>query len=242
MSTDTEILNYLRGNSRRLSYMLPASKFFTKKIRTYQKHLNSLFDFWLREENYNLSRRAWKEDVQHFLEHIHLPFNEDYISLEVMYVRLTKETILRAIQGEKSDFVEEKQDECHVCCDEIKDHLSCGHYVCKKCIINSGRETCPLCRKTVSLSLEEVKSVDIFKKKLKREREEEERRQLLSQHERTEEHLINMMSNSIAIFDNNVVLRPLSLSMIRTWLRMYESNNYSRDNQVYIESIRRLTH
>ena len=167
-STDSEILTYLKTNFQRLSWVLPASKSFTNKIRTHQKHLNNLFDYWLNERNYNLSKSDWKNTVQHFLENVYLPSNEDYIDLEKMYTSITNQKLARPTQGEKSDFIEEKQDECHVCCNEIKEHLSCGHFVCKSCIVNSGKETCPLCRKIVSLNIEEVKQMNVIKEKMKR--------------------------------------------------------------------------
>ena len=59
-STDLEILTYLKTNFQRLSWVLPASKFFTNKIRTYQRHLDKLFDFWLNDENFKLQRKNAK--------------------------------------------------------------------------------------------------------------------------------------------------------------------------------------
>lgn len=234
-STDSEILTYLKTNFQRLSWVLPASKSFTNKIRTHQKHLNNLFDYWLNERNYNLSKSYWKETVQHFLENVYLPSNEDYIDLEKMYTRITNQKLARPIQGEKSDFVEERQDECHVCCNEINEHLSCGHFVCKSCIVNSGKETCPLCRKVVSLSIEEVKQMNIVSERMKREKYEEERRQILSQQRRqtsiTQEDLIRLMLTGLEMYRGP--LRAMALNVLRPWCALYEMHNFSNENPVY---------
>ena len=243
-STDIEILTYLKSNAVFLTSSLPVSKSFTNKIRSYQKHLNNLFDYWLNEQNYNLTKTYWKNNVQHFLENIYLPHNEDYISLENMYTRLTKQRIARPIQGEKSDFVEERQDECHVCCNEINEHLSCGHFVCKSCIVNSGKETCPLCRKVVSLNIEEVKQMNIIKEKMKREKYEEERRQIISQQPNqrhstvttTQEEMTRYLSIGLEMYRGP--LRAMALNILRPWCALYEMHNFSNENPVYQQTRR----
>jgi hypothetical protein len=240
-STDLEILTYLKTNFQSLSWVLPASKFFTNKIRTHQKHLDNLFDYWLNEKNYELKKSYWKNTVQHFLENVYLPSNEDYISLENMYTRLIGNKIARPIQGEKSDFVEERQEECHVCCGEINEHLSCGHFVCKSCIINSGKETCPLCRKVVSLNIEEVKQMNIIKEKMKREKYEEERRQLLSQQRHstvttTQEEMTRYLSIGLEMYRGP--FRAMALNVLRPWCALYEMHNFSNENPVYQQARR----
>lgn len=241
-STDLEILTYLKTNFQRLSWVLPASKFFTNKIRTYQKHLDNLFDYWLNERNYDLKKSYWKNTVQHFLENVYLPNNDDYLDLEKMYIRLTNQKLARAIQGEKSDFVEEKQEECHVCCGEINEHLSCGHFVCKSCIINSGKETCPLCRKVVSLNIEEVKQLNKVNERMKREKYEEERRQLLSQQPNqrhqtvTQEELTRYLLTGLEMYRGP--LRAMSLNVLRPWCALYEIHNFSNENPVYQQARR----
>jgi hypothetical protein len=240
-STDSEILSYLKANASFLSSKLPVSKSFTNRIRGHKKHLDNLFEYWLNERNYNLSRTYWKNSVEHFLENIYLPYNMDYPDLEKMYIRLTGNNIYRAIQGEKSDFVEERQDECHVCCEEIKEHISCGHYVCKSCIVNSGKETCPLCRKIVSLNIEEVKQMNIIKEKMKREKYEEERRQLLSQQLRrptvTQEELTNMISSALGMYRTGP-FRGMTIPLLRAWCTVYDYNNFPSDNSVYQQALR----
>lgn len=242
-STDFEILTYFKKNYRNLCWVLPASKSFTNKIRTYQKHLNNLFDYWLNEKNYDLSKSFWKHTVQRFLENLYLPFNKDYLELEKMYNRLIDQKLSRAIQGEKSDFIEEKQDECHVCCEEIKDRISCGHWVCKSCIINSGKETCPLCRKVISLNIEEVKQLNRVKEKMKKEKYEEERRQILSQNVNieyqriiTQEELTRMILNGLEMYRGP--LRALALNVLRPWCSLYEIHHFSNENPVYQQARR----
>jgi hypothetical protein len=244
-STDSEILTYLKANAVFLTSILPVSKSFTNRIRSYQKHLNNLFDHWLNEQNYNLEKTYWKNNVQHFLENIYLPNNSRYISLEHMHRRLTKQNIVRPIKGEKSDFIEEKQDECHVCCEEIKEHISCGHYVCKSCIVNSGKETCPLCRKIVSLNIEEVKQMNIIKEKMKREKYEDERRQILSQQPNqqprlptvTQEELTNMISSALGMYRTGP-FRGMSIPLLRAWCTVYDYNNFPSNNPVYQQALR----
>jgi hypothetical protein len=243
-STDSEILTYLKKHFVFLTSKLPVSKSFTNRIRSHQKHLDNLFEYWLNEQNYNLSRTHWKNTVQHFLENVYLPYNMDYPDLEKMYIRLTGKNISRAIQGEKSDFAEEKQDECHVCCNEIQEHLSCGHYVCKTCIINSGKETCPLCRKVVSLNIEEVRQMNIINEKMKREKYEEERRQLLSQQNEqirqrpvTQEELTRMISSALGMYRTGT-FRGRSIQLLRAWCTLYDYNNFPSDNFVYQQARR----
>jgi hypothetical protein len=237
-STDIEVLTYLKQNSSILSKPLPSSKKFTNSIRTHKKHLDSAFEFFLSEGDYALRKSFWERAVRSFLENIYLPNDERYVSLVNMYCRLTNKSICRPIQGEKSDFLEEKQDECHVCCMDIKDNLSCGHWVCKSCIINSGKETCPLCRKVVSLNLEEVKQMIIIKEKRKQEKYEDERRQLLSENQVVaQEQLITTISFSLEMYRREN-LRVASLNSLRAWCRLYEMHNFPRDNPVYQQAMR----
>lgn len=54
-------------------------------------------------------------------------------------------------------FTCEKPCECPVCFESLNEDksLSCGHWVHKSCIVKSKKDTCPLCRKQVVLTLEE---------------------------------------------------------------------------------------
>ncbi len=44
--------------------------------------------------------------------------------------------------------------ECPVCFENIQDTipLSCGHWVCRICIVKSEKIKCPLCRQKVNLT------------------------------------------------------------------------------------------
>lgn len=251
-STDIEILNYLRSNFTQLSFLLPSSKYFTNKIKKHEKHLDNLFDFWLNDESYKRYRGGWISSVRSFLENIYLPNNLDYLDLEKMYVTITKKKIVRGTQGEVTNFVEEKQDDCHVCCEEINDHLSCGHWVCKSCIINSGKDTCPLCRKTVSLTLDEVRQLNKVNERMRQEKYEEERRQILQQIERqqmlerqrqerrqqqtSQEQIIGMIEYGLINYRGP--FREIGLNLLRSWCSVYEMNNFSLEHPVYLEAIR----
>jgi hypothetical protein len=53
-----------------------------------------------------------------------------------------------------TDWKQEKPEECPICCGECEEHpLSCGHYVCSDCIVNSKKATCPCCRQDVALDV-----------------------------------------------------------------------------------------
>jgi hypothetical protein len=210
-STDIEILSYLRSNAANLSYFIPASKSFTNRIRNYEKHLDNTFKYLL---SYKCDNRTWIRNVKHFLESLYIPSNDSYNLLEKMYVEKTGEQINRGIIGEPSNFVEEKPDECHVCCKEFSSndkHLSCGHWICKSCIINSAKECCPLCRKVVSLTSVELKLL-----KQKRNIEFIERRQVIS-NDISMEHFIEYCINNYLQTTN-----PMHLRLLYTWCNLFE--------------------
>jgi len=53
-----------------------------------------------------------------------------------------------------TDWKQDKPEECPVCCGDCDEHpLSCGHYVCSNCIVNSKKATCPCCRQDVALDV-----------------------------------------------------------------------------------------
>ena len=247
-STDLEILTYLKNNASMLSKHLPPSKAFTNRIRTHKTHLITLYNYWGNKNNYDLNKTHWKDSLKHFLENIYSPYNTSYTNLDNKYTRLTGDKIYRPIQGEKSDFIEEHQDDCHVCCEHINDRLSCGHWVCKSCIINSGKECCPLCRKVVSLNVDEVKRLTIIKEK------NNPRRDPFSEHTETQEELLNMISVSLDMYygpsrsPQNSPHAPAilqqamqSVYLLRAWLTIYEYRNYSREQDLYIRA-RALIH
>ena len=81
----------------------------------------------------------------------------------------------------------EKPDECLICCEQFIENcplFPCCHWVCKNCIIKSGKEECPVCRQLVILSKEELKYLTKQKKKIedeKRQTQLAEDRQLAEQ-------------------------------------------------------------
>lgn len=210
-STEQEILTYIKIRSANLSQFLPASLSFTNKIRSYKKHLDNIVNYYFMSEPiYNLNKSYWKSDVGNFLSTLYLPQFEWYFELEKLYENRTNSKIIRRIEGEKSDYVEEKQEECHICISSFSSedtHLSCGHWVCKKCVIKSGNEHCPICRKVVSLEVQEVEKLYKAKEKMKLEREREERYQLLLQQTNT---LENMLFEYTELFNNTTSLEYLT--------------------------------
>ncbi len=233
-STDIQILSYLRSNAANLSYFIPASLSFSNRIRKYEKHLDNTFDYLL---SYNVcgihSKSVWVRIVKHFLESLYIPSNSLYIRLEKMYVEQTGEKINRGIIGEKSDFVEEKPNECPVCCEEFSSNdknLSCGHWVCKSCVVNSGKECCPLCRKVVTLTSNELKSLETIKNKRKLENEINERNQIISQihssHIRTIESFIEHSINKYL-----ETLNPMYIRFLQTWCLAYDRTLGENVNQ-----------
>lgn len=45
-----------------------------------------------------------------------------------------------------------KKEQCCVCVEDYPPELSCGHFVCTKCVVKSGKRECPLCRQPVALT------------------------------------------------------------------------------------------
>jgi hypothetical protein len=57
-----------------------------------------------------------------------------------------------------SKWKQEQPEECIVCYESIHDNdlLSCGHYIHKKCIIKTNKTYCPICKKEIYLSREDL--------------------------------------------------------------------------------------
>lgn len=71
-------------------------------------------------------------------------------------------------------FQAEKTQDCPVCFESLDKEnkaLSCGHWVHIECVIKSKKDCCPLCRKTVKLSLEEQYRLQELQHQEKREEE-----------------------------------------------------------------------
>jgi hypothetical protein len=88
-------------------------------------------------------------DVPHIYKYIY--------SSELVYKHETVH--LRTVV--KSDWKQEKPDECPVCLEEIgeHEHLSCGHYVHKCCLIKSKKTCCPMCKNEVKLEIEDIRQI-----------------------------------------------------------------------------------
>ena len=114
--------------------------------------------------------KHWTRTVQHLLENMEEP--NVLQELNLLRERFEKQTniiICRSVKGEISNFVEEKVDECHVCRKTFEENdkpLSCGHWICKECVCQSGKAECPLCRKKIDMTTNEIrKMIDIKKNK-----------------------------------------------------------------------------
>jgi len=73
----------------------------------------------------------------------------------------------------------EKPDECPICLEEfdkINDVplIPCLHWICKKCIIKSGKNECPICRQEVQLTKMESKQCNKINMKIQKEKEEQQ--------------------------------------------------------------------
>jgi hypothetical protein len=73
----------------------------------------------------------------------------------------------------------EKPDDCPICLDEFNKYdsiplIPCLHWVCKKCVINSGKNECPICRQDVQLSKVELKQCNKISSKRQKEKEEQQ--------------------------------------------------------------------
>jgi hypothetical protein len=73
----------------------------------------------------------------------------------------------------------EKPDECPICLDEFNKYdsiplIPCSHWICKKCVINSGKNECPICRQEVQLSKVELKQCNKINMKRQKEKEEQQ--------------------------------------------------------------------
>ena len=79
------------------------------------------------------------------------------------------------------DFVQEKLDECPICMESLekeKQPLSCGHWIHKKCVVQSAKAECPMCRKTVQLTKGETKKVTSLARVRRQEQIEEDEEEL----------------------------------------------------------------
>ena len=66
-------------------------------------------------------------------------------------------------------------DQCTVCYSSIRS-LECGHFICKPCIVKSGKQLCPICKADVKLTDKQKQDcVERAKKLFKKSKSEQEK-------------------------------------------------------------------
>lgn len=90
------------------------------------------------------------------------------------------QVVLQSVQHEHKF----KEEYCAVCTDKFETNFTplnpCGHYIHNECVVNSGKEECPICRSKVILSEEDKKKTNEVNKNFKRENNDEYERQLIN--------------------------------------------------------------
>lgn len=86
---------------------------------------------------------------------------------------------------DKNIFKQEKPNECPICCEQMneKKPKSCGHWIHNECIINSGKQECPLCRKKIILTQQAVKKLKEIATRHHKEKIEEETEELMNEYD-----------------------------------------------------------
>lgn len=165
-------IEYLRTHFNNLCYYVPSH---LKDPGSFLKGLkiNDVIHYLYK---YPTVTKHWTRTVQHLLENMEEPNVQEgpnvLQELNLLRERFEKQTniiICRSVKGEFSNFVEEKVDDCHVCCKTFEENdkpLSCGHWICKECVCQSGKAECPMCRKKIDMTTNEIrKMIDIKKNK-----------------------------------------------------------------------------
>jgi hypothetical protein len=240
VSTPEDILQFLKRECTRLSVYLPASKLITARIKKWERHLdNVLNSLLLDEEDNRLRSTFWKETVELVLTDLYLPHNELFVALEKLYTRKTHCNVIREIVGEETDFKEEPQDDCHVCCDSIDEPLSCGHWIHIDCVVQTGNPNCPLCKRVITMSCENAVKMEQIKNNKKRQQEETERRELLNTYPNQDPRIEllnivrdfpeneNIINFNVALIDANIHLAQLILT----------TGNFPREQYIYLNDV-----
>jgi hypothetical protein len=118
------------------------------------------------EHYYDIIRRLQESDPEFTLlmEHINRDMSDTIVmdttipALERVSNKPSIDTFVEHLivrpNIKMTDWKQEKPEECPICCGECDEHpLSCGHYVCSDCIVNSKKATCPCCRQDVALDV-----------------------------------------------------------------------------------------
>lgn len=84
-------------------------------------------------------------------------------------------------QANSSKYAQQKPENCPVCYDSLdnqKNALQCGHWVHTKCVIQSGKEECPVCRSPLQLKPRAKKKLQKIRQLLRQEQLAEEEEEL----------------------------------------------------------------
>lgn len=240
VSTPEDILSFLKKECTRLSFYLPASKIITSRIKKWESHLQNVLNSLLLHEGDNRLRSAfWMSTVELVLTELYLPHNELFVALEQLYTRKTRRSIIREIVGEETDFKEERQDDCHVCCDSIDEPLSCGHWIHIDCVVKTGRPNCPLCKRVVSMSCENAVKMEQIKNTKKRQQEEMERRELLNTYP-NQDPRINLL-NIVRDFPQNENIINFNIALIDANIHLaqlrYTAGIFPREQYIYLNEV-----
>lgn len=101
------------------------------------------------------------------------------------------------------EFRQEKPPDCPVCCESLakqRASLECGHWVHTRCVIESAKEECPMCRHPLNLSPRAKKQIHQLAKRRNLENIMEEEQELIET-EGISLHLIDRI-NDIIISNN----------------------------------------
>ncbi len=81
----------------------------------------------------------------------------------------------------------DKPSECPICIESLNNEkyplINCGHWIHHNCVIESGKQECPICRASVKLTREQKKEICKKSKQIKIEQEREELEQLRNEYE-----------------------------------------------------------
>jgi hypothetical protein len=128
------------------------------------------------------------------------------------YCLNTKEFKICCESHSKYLTIYEKPDECPICLEEFDIENSiplipCSHWICKKCVINSGKNECPICRQQVELTkLEMIKC-----NKINLERQKEKEEQQLIEDRRMAEQMQRELNQNERINVQPVIIRRMPL-------------------------------
>jgi hypothetical protein len=90
-----------------------------------------------------------------------------------------------------------EQEECCVCYDPITTQLKpCGHHIHPECVYKTGRNLCPVCCQPVNLTQSQLKRMNQYKQKYKREDEAEERNEIRQMLQREQANQANQATQA----------------------------------------------